>query len=61
MLELLFSKFFKRLKEKKEKKIGLLKIKKFNTSKGEDILNLIYYMTEAQNLDYKLVEILREF
>ena len=46
---------------KKIKKNGQLKIKKCTIKKEEDMQNLIYYMTEEQSLDYKLVEILREY
>ena len=34
-------------------------IKKSNTKKGVDMLNLIYYMIEGQNLVYKRVEMLK--
>ena len=47
--------------EKRLKKNGLLKIKKFNILKEEDIQNLIYFTIEVQNLDYRLVEMLMEF
>ena len=35
--------------------------RKFNILKEVDTQNLIYYMIEVQNLDYKLVEMLREY
>ena len=45
----------------KLKKNGLLKIKKINILKEEDMQNSIYYMTGVQNLDYKQVVMLREY
>ena len=35
--------------------------RKFNILKEADTQNLIYYMIEVQNLDYKLVEMLKEY
>ena len=35
--------------------------RKFNILKEVDKKNLIYYMIEVQNLDYKLVEMLKEY
>ena len=32
-----------------------------NNLKEEDMQNLTYYMTEVQNLDYKQVEMLKEY
>ena len=55
--QMIFQKFIK----KKLKKNGLSKIKKCNILKEEDMLNLIYFMIEEQNLDCKLVVMLREY
>ena len=40
---------------------GLIKIKKRNTLSVVDMQNLICYMIEEQNLDYKLVEMLKGY
>ena len=56
-----FQLLFNKIIRKKLKKNGQLKIKKFNILKEEGIQNLTYFTTEVLNLDYKLVEILKEF
>ena len=50
-----FKNTFREVVLKKHKKNGQKKKKKFNIKKEEGMLNLIYYMTEEQNLDCKLV------
>ena len=52
-----FIKVFNEIIQKKIKLDGQKKIKKFNMLKEADMLNLIFYMTEGQNLVYKQVEI----
>ena len=56
-----FSEVHGRFSNEMKKKNGLKMIKNCNTSKEVDMLNLIYYMIEVQNLDYKLVEMLKEY
>ena len=43
--------FLKEKKKKKTKRKGLIKKKKINILREEDIQNLTYYMIEEQNLD----------
>ena len=56
-----FQLIFQKIIRNKIKKNGLLKIKKYNILKEEDMQNLIYCMTGVQNLDYKQVVMLREY
>ena len=56
-----FQLIFNKIITKKIKKKWTSKIKKCNILKEVDMLNLIYYMIEEQNLDYKQVEMLKEY
>ena len=59
-VEVTFQILFNKIIRKKLKN-GLLKIKKFNILKEVDIQNLTCFTIEVPNLDYKLMEMLREF
>ena len=54
-----FKKIFSEIINKKNKKNGQREIKKFNITKEVDMLNLIYFMTEEQDLVYKQKEMLK--
>ena len=56
-----FQLIFQNIILKKLKKNGLLKIKKYNTLKEEDIQNLTCFTTEELNLVYKQVVMLKEY
>ena len=61
ILELLLKIYPKILYLKKKRKNGQKNKKIFNILKEVDMLNLIYYMIELQNLDKKQVEMLRVY
>ena len=56
-----FKNIFREIILKKYKKKWKKKKKKFNMKKEGDMSSLICFMTEGQNLDYKLVEMLMQF
>jgi coproporphyrinogen III oxidase len=56
-----FQMLFNSIIEKKIKKNGLIKIRKYNILKEEDMLSSISSMIEELNLDFKQVGMLRQY